>query len=89
MLLVSKRVTGFCWVAVNRKLLVWTAILLTINMLAACRLPLVYSAAIGVILAALTAWFSLKTLTRLTGKNPLTTAWQKLINAIPVKINGS
>jgi PST family polysaccharide transporter len=85
MLLVSKHITGFAWGVGNLKLLAWTTILLTAALLAAWNLPLFYSAAMGAVLAAVTAWFCLKTLTKLTGQNPLVAAWRKIINLLPAK----
>ena len=89
MLMVSRRLTGFAWGTFNRKLLVWAAILLTATSLVAWNLPLYYSVAIGAALTGIAVWFSLKTLTELTGKNPLAAAWNKLRSMIPGKTSGS
>jgi PST family polysaccharide transporter len=85
MLFVSKRLTGFRWGTSNHKLLVLTVILLTTNMMAACWLPLLQSALIGVTCAGLTACFSLRAITRLTGTNPLRLALSKLRQALPIR----
>lgn len=82
MLFVSRHMSGFHWGKANVKLLAWTTVLLTVAVLAAWNLPLVYSAGIGGVLALMTGWYSLKTLTQLTGHNPLVAAWAKLTNAI-------
>jgi enterobacterial common antigen flippase len=85
MLLVSRHLTGFYWGVSNIKLLVWTTGLLVVAMLVAWNLPLLYSAPIGVMLAGVTAWYSLKTLTKLTGQNPLVAAWEKIRKMLPQK----
>jgi PST family polysaccharide transporter len=85
MLCVSKRMSGFFWERANLKIFAWTALLLTITTLAVWNLPVRASAVIGVVLALITGWFSLKTLTRLTGNNPLLSAWNKVISQIRPK----
>jgi antigen flippase len=85
MLVISRRLTGFYWGVSNLKLIAWTTGLLALAMLGAWNLPLRYSAPIGMVLAGVTAWYSLKSLTKLTGQNPLTAAWQKVRKMLPQK----
>jgi len=85
MLIVTARLTGYSWGAFSQKLLTWTALVLAVALTASWTLALRYGAVIGLTLAAIVGWYSLRTLTRLTGKNPVTAAWHKLTNAIQVK----
>jgi len=77
-LCVSKYLTGFAWSRHSLRLIGMTIISAIISVLVIRTLPLLYDAIVGGILAALTGCYSLRELSRLTGRNILSAAWQKL-----------
>jgi PST family polysaccharide transporter len=82
-IIVSKRLTGFQWHGNSRKLLLITTILLLITSVIVYSVNTHTAAVLGCILAASTACFSLKEITRLTGRNPIEVFWAKIKNMLP------
>jgi PST family polysaccharide transporter len=76
-LLIVRRLTGFRWSSACNRLIAFAAIASVGSFVIARFLPLAWSAAIGALLAAATAGYSLRSLTRLVGRNPLAAAWEK------------
>lgn len=83
--LIVRHLTGFRWNTPCIRLVVFSITAAGVSFILARFLPLVWSTTIGVTLAAIAAWYSLKTLTKLTGHNPLLVAWSKIIGAISPK----
>jgi PST family polysaccharide transporter len=82
-IIVSKRLTGFQWHGNSRKLLLITTILLLITSVIVYSVNTHSAAVLGCIIATGTAWFSLKEITRLTGRNPIHAFWSKVKNTLP------
>lgn len=78
MIFVTRRLTSFQWTPANSRLIILTTVVSVGTLLSALLLPQTWSLAVGSSLAAATGVYSLKALTRLTGSNPLTTAFLKL-----------
>jgi PST family polysaccharide transporter len=76
-LFIVRQLTGFRWSSACIRLIAFSIFFAAASFIIATFLPLVWSAAIGALLAAITGWYSLRTLTRLVGRNPLTAAWEK------------
>jgi PST family polysaccharide transporter len=82
-LFVSKHLTGFSWHRNSKKLLLIATILLLITSLIAYRVNTHNAAVLGCVISAITAWYSLKEITRLTGRNPIEAFLGKIRNMLP------
>lgn len=74
---IVRQLTGFRWSAASLRLIFFSIAVSAIAFVAAQTLPLLWSVGVGLTLAAATAWYSVETLTRLIGYNPLRAAWEK------------
>jgi antigen flippase len=83
-MIVSKLITGFQWHGNSRKLLLITTILLLITSIIVYSVNTRTAAVLGCMLSAATTWFSLKEITRLTGRNPIEASWAKIKSILPI-----
>jgi len=74
---IARHMTDFSWSSANFRLIGISIALSALACMASRFLPLIWSGSIGVILAAVASWYSLRTLTKLIGRNPLTAVWRK------------
>lgn len=81
---IARQMTQFTWSLANFKLIGMTMALAAVAFMASRLLPRIGSISIGVILAGFSAWYSLRTLTAIIGRNPLTALWCKAKAAIPL-----
>lgn len=81
---IARRITGFFWSRANLRLIAVAIGASALAFTLARLLPALWGACLGSILAAASAWYSLRTLSELTGQNPLNVIWMKVKKAVSI-----